>query len=42
MNHEDREILWSALLAGLIAGAVACVIWICVQIAGMMEISLVP
>ncbi len=42
MNHEDREILWSALLAGLIAGAVAGAIWLCVQIAGMMEISLVP
>ena len=42
MNREDREIAWSALLAGLIAGGVACVIWLCVQIADMMEISLVP
>jgi len=42
MNREDRQILWSALLAGLIAGGVVCAIWLCVQIADMMEISLVP
>lgn len=40
MNHEDREILWSALLAGLIAGGVACVVWICVQIVNQLEIQL--
>ena len=40
MNHEDREILWSALLAGLIAGGVACAIWLCVQIINQLDIQL--
>ncbi len=40
MNHEDREILWSALLAGLIAGGVVCAIWLCVQIVNQLDIQL--
>lgn len=40
MNHEDRQILWSALLAGLIAGGVVCVIWLCVQIVNQLDIQL--
>lgn len=40
MNQEDREILWSALLAGLIAGGVVCAIWLCVQIVNQLEIQL--
>ena len=40
MNHEDREILWSALLAGLIAGGVVCAIWLCVQIINQLDIQL--
>lgn len=40
MNQEDREILWSALLAGLIAGGVVCAIWLCVQIINQLDIQL--
>ena len=40
MNHEDRQILWSALLAGLIAGGVVCAIWLCVQIVNQLDIQL--
>lgn len=42
MNREDRQILWSAFFAGLIAGGIVCAVWLYVQIADMMEISLVP
>ena len=40
MNHEDRQILWSALMAGLIAGGVVCAIWLCVQIINQLDIQL--
>jgi len=40
VNHEDREILWSALMAGLIAGGVVCAIWLCVQIVNQLDIQL--
>jgi len=40
VNQEDREILWSALMAGLIAGGIACAIWLCVQIVNQLEIQL--
>ena len=40
MNREDREILWSALIAGLIAGGVVCAIWLCVQIVSQLDIQL--
>lgn len=40
MNREDRQILWSALLAGLIAGGLVCTIWLCVQIINQLDIQL--
>ena len=40
MNHEDRQILWSALMAGLIAGGLVCAIWLCVQIINQLDIQL--
>lgn len=40
MNHEDRETLWSALMAGLIAGGVVCAAWMFVQIVNQLEIQL--
>lgn len=40
MSQEDREILWSALLAGLIAGGVVCAIWLCIQIVNQLDIQL--
>ena len=40
MNHEDREILWSAFFAGLIAGGIVCAIWLCVQIVNQLDIQL--
>lgn len=40
MNHEDRQILWSALMAGLIAGGVVSAIWLCVQIVNQLDIQL--
>jgi hypothetical protein len=40
VNQEDREILWSALMAGLIAGGVVSAIWLCVQIVNQLEIQL--
>ena len=40
MNREDRQILWSALLAGLIAGGLVCAIWLCIQIINRLDIQL--
>ena len=40
MNHEDRQILWSALMAGLIAGGVVSAIWLCIQIVNQLDIQL--
>ena len=40
MNREDRQILWSALMAGLIAGGVVSAIWLCVQILTQLDIQL--
>ena len=40
MSQEDRQILWSALMAGLIAGGLVCVIWLCIQIVNQLEIQL--
>lgn len=42
MNREDRQILWSALMAGLLTGWLVCAAWMFVQIAAMLEISITP
>lgn len=40
MNREDRQILWSALMAGLIAGGLVCAAWLFVQIVNQLDIQL--
>lgn len=40
MNREDRQILWSALMAGLIAGGLVCAIWLAVQVVNQLDIQI--
>lgn len=42
MNREDRQILWSALMAGLLTGGLVCAVWLFLQIAQTIDLSIVP
>ena len=40
MNREDRQILWSALMAGLLTGGLVCAAWLTLQIVAQLDIQL--
>lgn len=42
MSREDRQILWSALMAGLLTGGLVCAAWMFLQIASQLDLSITP
>ena len=40
MSREDREVLWAAFFAGLIAAGIVCAIWLAVQVVNQLDIQL--